>query len=334
MLVYPLPPDRDYVWSLKDVSCSIKTSDQQARLRSVFHILRWKDVEKVKKLDDPKVKALWYQLHKLKRKPVWPPKDDPYIDYHIGWLPPHFPPTERDQELGNWTERFCAHRLGLYIINSPAMSDCLTYVHNAYLKQYGSKEWVKVEGEAGYRQRRMVPQEQHLKEIRTALLRLLPNLNNEPLNDKLILRTEYYTMEDISKVYQFCLPWIAKWCLHSYLTFPEDWTGGSGQYVVSSIFKHETVQTGAAGGIKIDTSPAAILAAAAARKQNDAAASCDDGGEFDGSEEISHVPANEKSKDQAADKAAKRQQKKQKEVEEQHWLDDAEHSFKLRHGEW
>lgn len=308
MLVYPMPPDKDnYCWSLKDISCSIRPTDINEKLRERF-----------------------YTLRKTGRSCQWPPKDDPYIDYHIGWLPPHFPPTERDNELGVWTERFCAHRLGVYLINSPAMSDCLTYVHNAYLKQYGSKEWVKVEGESGYRQRRMVPQEQHLKEIRTALLRLLPNLNNEPLNDKLILRTEYYTMEDISKVYQFCLPWIAKWCLHSYLTFPEDWTCGSGQYVVSSIFKHETVQTGAAGGIKIDTSPAAILAAAA----KDAAASCDDGGELDGDEEISHVPAGEKSKDEAADKVAKRQSKKQKEVEEPHWLDDAEHSFKLRHGEW
>lgn len=275
MLVYPLPPDNNFVWSLRDVSCSKRSYDLNEKIRSRF-----------------------YELRRAGRKVKWPPKDDPYCDYKLGWLVPGFQPGPHDEELGKWTQRFCAHRLGVHLLHAPLLTDCLAYIYDQYVRQYGSKEWIKVEGERSYKQRTMKPQDQHLKEINGVLKRLFSGLNGEPVNGSLILKVDEYDLEDIRKTYEFCLPWIVKWTLHSYLTFPEEWASGTGQYERASLFKREIIKTSA---VKIDVMAPHILAA------------------------MQEKPQVEK----------KKPPKKELEQDEgKHWLDDPDHSLKLRHGEF
>lgn len=302
MLVYPLPPDKDFPWSLKDISCSIRDSDTNEKLKSLYFKLS-------KKFKEGKVKS----------EPIWPPEDDPYCEYHVGWHVPGYAVTPRDSDLGVWTERFCAHEVGLACMQSANLANCLGYVHHLYVAKYGDKEWVPVKGETNsYRRRKMVPQEEHWQLIRKALRRLFKKeLTDRIINDKLVLCTDIYPLADIEKTYEFCLKYIARWALMSYLHYPEEWTAGTGEYSPSSLFGGQKVL--AVPALKIDVLSPEIMAAVDAPSLEEIA-------------KAKELEEEQKAKEETK-VAKKKRRRKPSDDDLEHWLDDPDHSFMLRHGE-
>lgn len=274
MLVYRMPVPNEWVYSLKEVSLSKRSYEINEQLKTR------------------------YQHRKNAGLPCnWPPKDDPHCTLHFGWAIPGSKPLPNPFR----GEHFYAHQMGVAFQQAPLINNCLAYVYNDYAKRHqeaGKAEWERVPGEFSFRKHRMEPEEFLFQKIRRALSQLLPELRGNKVYDQPIFN-EDAEWSDIIKSFAFYLPWMAKWCLHSYTMYPEDWTDARGEYREVSIFKKESPSVPA---FTFDTMSPAIMAA------------------------MEKGPEKE-------EKPKKVRPKKVKETQEYHWLDNDEHNFDLRHGD-
>lgn len=327
MLVYRLPTPNEYgLGSLGDVSLSRRSLN-----------------------DNEKFRECYLKLKKAGKSCQWPPKDDPLCDVRMGWALPDM------RYIQYHPECYYAHRLGVHLMCSPLMNDCVSYVYHAYVKKYGDKRFEKTDTNS-WGERYMKPQEEHITELKQAATTIFQAvMKDQPLvyghpivNLRLVRRyvnnegatereeiTEMYTPEEILRVFNRNLPLIARWCLAAYTHSPEDWTVGTGKYTVQTVFKtvvHELPK------LEFDALSPEILAdverlTTMTKKQVKAYELGEDIGgiEADKEHKKQRHDLHEKKVKHRSDNAWWKKQKKQQ--EEESWLDKSDHSFYGRHDE-